>query len=173
MRLGVAPLTGKTLGLVAGMTLAAITATYALAPHGRAVAVAVLVAAGVAIVAIWLGSSLRADRRYATLLENEVATQTRSLMDSLSATATAERQLGLVMDAVPDAIVVLDRDGRAVDLNEPAKRLAARDPIPDGGRGNVALLDDDAAATMQEQVAPPGPRGADLDHASERRVGRG
>src|SRR3989442_9781216 len=153
MRLGVAPLTGKTLGLVAGMTLAAITATYALAPHGRAVAVAVLVAAGVAIVAIWLGSSLRADRRYATLLENEVATQTRSLMDSLSATATAERQLGLVMDAVPDAIVVLDRDGRAVDLNEPAKRLAARAPIPDGGRGNVALLDADAAATMQDRLA--------------------
>src|SRR5207247_611136 len=85
---------------------------------------------GVAIVAAWLGSSFRADRRYATLLENEVATQTRSLMDSLSATATAERHLRLLMDAVPDAIVVLDRDGRAVDLNEPARRLAARGPNP-------------------------------------------
>src|SRR2546426_4084108 len=155
MRLAVAPLTGKTLGLVAGMTLAAIAATYAFAPPpGRAVAVAALVAAGVAIVAAWLGSSLRADRRYATLLENEVAPQPRPLMDSLSATATAERQLRLVMDAVPDAIVVLDRDGRAVDLNEPAKRLAARAPIPDGGRGNVALLDADAAATMQDRLPP-------------------
>src|SRR3989442_1309009 len=154
MRLGVAPLTGKTLGLVAGMTLAAIAATYAFAPHGRAVAVAALVAAGVAIVAAWLGSSLRADRRYATLLEHEVATQTRSLMESLSATATAERQLRLVMDAVPDAIVVLDRDGRVVDRNEPAKRLAARAPIPGGGGGNVALLDADAAATMRDRLAP-------------------
>src|SRR3989442_11888197 len=157
MRLGVAPLTGKTLGLVADMPLAAITAPSALAPHGGAVAVAVLVAAGVAIVAIWLGSSLRADRRYATLLENEVATQTRSLMDSLSATATAERQLRLVMDAVPDAIVGPDRDGRAVDLNEPAKRLAARAPIPGGGPGNVAPLDPDAPATTQDPRAPAPP----------------
>src|SRR3989442_7000902 len=154
MRLAVAPLTGKTLGLVAGMTLAAIAATYAFAPPpGRAVAVAALVAAGVAIVAAWLGSSLRADRRYATLLEHEVATQTRSLMESLSATATAERQLRLVMDAVPDAIVVLDRDGRVVDRNQPAKRLAARAPIPGGGGGNVALLDADAAATMRDRLA--------------------
>src|SRR5881628_2433642 len=153
MGLAVAPPPGKTLVLVAVITLAAIAATYAFAPHGRAVAVATLALAGVAIVAAWLGSSFRADRRYATLLENEVATQTRSLMDSLSATATAERHLRLLMDAVPDAIVVLDRDGRAVDLNEPAKRLAARGPNPGTDGGIFAFLDADAAATMRERLA--------------------
>ena len=153
MGLAVAPPTGKTLVLVAAITLAAIAATYGFAPHGRAVAVATLALAGVAIVAAWLGSSFRADRRYATLLENEVATQTRSLMDSLSATATAERHLRLLMDAVPDAIVVLDRDGRAVDLNEPAKRLAARGPNPGTDGGIFAFLDADAAATMRERLA--------------------
>jgi len=153
MGLAVAPPTGKTLVLIAAITLAAIAATYGFAPHGRAVAVATLALAGVAIVAAWLGSSFRADRRYATLLENEVATQTRSLMDSLSATATAERHLRLLMDAVPDAIVVLDRDGRAVDLNEPAKRLAARGPNPGTDGGIFAFLDADAAATMRERLA--------------------
>src|SRR3989441_4489513 len=74
-------------------------------------------------------------------------------MDSLSATATAERHLRLLMDAVPDAIVVLDRDGRAVDLNEPARRLAARGPNPGTDGGIFAFLDADAAATMRERLA--------------------
>src|SRR5205814_8838270 len=51
---------------------------------------AVLIALAVGIIGLRLVHSTRADRRYATLLENEVASQTRSLMDSLAATASAE-----------------------------------------------------------------------------------
>jgi len=66
---------------------------------------AVLVALAVVIIGLRLIHSTRADRRYAALLESEVASQTRSLMDSLAATAAAERNLRLLMNAVPDSIV--------------------------------------------------------------------
>src|SRR5438094_667050 len=94
-----------------------------------------------------------ADRRYAKVLEHEVATQTRSLVDSLAATADAERHLRLVMDAVPDAIAVLDRDGRVIDLNESAKRLLAAPPNAGAGRSVFASLEADAAATVRERLA--------------------
>jgi len=61
----------------------------------------VLVALAVVIIGLRLIHSTRADRRYAALLESEVASQTRSLMDSLAATAAAERNLRLLMNAVP------------------------------------------------------------------------
>src|SRR5207237_6781559 len=54
-----------------------------------------------------------------------LACQTRSLMDSLAATAAAERNLRLVMDAVPDAIVVVDRAGQVLEANQPARGLGA------------------------------------------------
>src|SRR5437867_11933656 len=152
MGLAVAPPTGKTLVLVAAITLAAIAATYGFAPHDRAVAVATLALAVVAIVAAWLGSSFRADRRYATLLENEVATQTRSLMDSLSATATAERNLRLVMDAVPDAIVVVDREGRILESNRPTRVMGALTG-PAENRNIFEFLAADAAAVVREKLA--------------------
>jgi signal transduction histidine kinase/ActR/RegA family two-component response regulator len=85
--------------------------------------VAVLVGLGMVIIATRVVYSLGADRRYAALLEEEVATQTRSLMSALAATASAERSLRLVMEAVPDAIVVLDRDGRVLDANPAGGQL--------------------------------------------------
>src|SRR2546425_1383588 len=126
---------------------------YLLESHGHSWAAAGLVAAGVAAGAARFLASSRADRRYARVLEHEVATQTRSLVDSLAATADAERHLRLVMDAVPDAIAVLDRDGRVIDLNESAKRLLAAPPNAGAGRSVFASLEADAAATVRERLA--------------------
>src|SRR5258708_37938533 len=89
---------------------------------------------GLAFIGARIGYSLRADRRYTALLENEVASQTGTLMASLGATAAAERNLRLVMDAVPDAIVLADAAGRIVESNEPARGVGAV-PGADGQRG--------------------------------------
>src|SRR5438046_683825 len=97
--------------------------------------------------------AIRSGERYAKCLEHEVAPQTRSLVDPLAATADAERHLRLVMDAVPDAIAVLDRDGRVIDLNESAKRLLAAPPNAGAGRSVFASLEADAAATVRERLA--------------------
>src|SRR5207244_6350529 len=134
-------------------SLAVIVGAYLLETHGRTIAAAALVAAGVAIAAGRFFASRRADRRYAQVLESEGATQTRSLLDPLAATAAAERNLRLVMDAVPDAIAVLDRDGRIMDLNESAKRLLAAPPNAGAGRSVFASLEADAAATVRERLA--------------------
>ncbi|HEU5260962.1 MAG TPA: ATP-binding protein [Gemmatimonadales bacterium] len=123
----------------------------ALAP-GRDVTAAVLVAGSAAIVGARFIYSSRADRRYANLLEDEVANQTRSLMDSLAATAAAERNLRLVMNAVPDAIVVLDRAGHVVDQNEPARVMAAaRDRL--AGRSVFEFLEGESADVVRKRLA--------------------
>src|SRR5207302_9360062 len=141
------------LWLAAALCAAGIGGAYLLGSHGYTWAAAGVVAAGVAAGAARFLASSRADRRYAKVLEHEVATQTRSLVDSLAATADAERHLRLVMDAVPDAIAVLDRDGRVIDLNESAKRLLAA-PLDAGtGRTVFASLEPDAAATVRERLA--------------------
>src|SRR5438094_176268 len=85
--------------------------------------------------------------------EQRGATQPRSLVESLAATADAERHLRLVMDAVPYASAVLDRDGRVIDLNESAKRLLAAPPNAGAGRSVFASLEADAAATVRERLA--------------------
>jgi two-component system NtrC family sensor kinase len=131
--------------------IAAIAIAQALSPAPDAAA-ALLVAGGVAVVGARFIHGLRADRRYTGLLENEVASQTRSLMDSLAATAAAERSLRLVMDAVPDAILVVDREGRVLDANAPADRMV-------GGVGGVAgrlvfdFFDPAAAPLVGERMA--------------------
>src|SRR5439155_1218208 len=53
---------------------------------------AVLIALALVIIGVRLIRSTRADRRYAALLENEVASQTRSLMESLAAAFRGEVQ---------------------------------------------------------------------------------
>src|SRR6266513_3603076 len=156
MRLPVASLTAPLrLWLAAALCAAVIGGAYLLGSHGYTWAAAGLVGAVVAAGAARFLASRRADRRYAKVLEQEVATQTRSLVDSLAATAAAERHLRLVMDAVPDAIAVLDRDGRVIDLNESARRLLAAPPSPDAGkdRSVFASLEPDAAATGRERLA--------------------
>src|SRR6266550_3534012 len=156
MRLPVASLTAPLrLWLAAALCAAGIGGAYLLGSHGHTWAAAGLVGAVVAAGAARFLASRRADRRYAKVLEQEVATQTRSLVDSLAATAAAERHLRLVMDAVPDAIAVLDRDGRVIDLNESARRLLAAPPSPDAGtdRSVFASLEPDAAATVRGRLA--------------------
>src|SRR2546429_3077188 len=154
MRLPVAPATAPARLWLAAVASAAVIGGASLPdPPGRTGAAAGLVAAGVAAGAARFLASSRADRRYAKVLEHKVATQTRSLVDSLAATADAERHLRLVMDAVPDAIAVLDRDGRVIDLNESAKRLLAAPPNAGAGRSVFASLEADAAATVRERLA--------------------
>src|SRR5207249_2966677 len=99
-------------------------------------------------------STLRADRRYATLLEREVAAQTRSLMDSLAATAAAEHNVRSLMEAVPDAIVVLDPEGRVLDQNPSARAMVAVHPPPGTPPGHSAFesLDRHAAAHVRTNL---------------------
>src|SRR5436190_3815545 len=156
MRLPVASLTAPLrLWLAAALCAAVIGGAYLLGSHGYTWAAAGLVGAVVAAGAARFLASRRADRRYAKVLEQEVATQPRTLVDSLAATAAAERHLRLVMDAVPDAIAVLDRDGRVIDLTDSARRLPAAPPSPDAGkdRSVFASLEPDAAATVRERLA--------------------
>src|SRR5207244_12319463 len=105
-----------------------------------------------AIIGLPLIHSARADWRYATLLENEVASQTRSLMDSLAATAAAERNLRLVMEAVPDAIVVVDRDGRILESNAPTRIMGALTGPPEN-RNIFEFLSPAAAVVVREKLA--------------------
>ncbi|HVH08463.1 MAG TPA: ATP-binding protein [Gemmatimonadales bacterium] len=102
--------------------IGAVAVAQALRPE-RDEGAAILLGAAVGIIALRFAQGLRATHRYAELLEGEVASQTRSLVQSLRATAAAEWNLRLVMDAVPDAIVVVDRAGRILETNEPAHAM--------------------------------------------------
>src|SRR4029077_12128358 len=98
---------------------------------------AVIIGIGMAIIAARVLCSLGVSRRYAWILEDEVANQTRSLMSSLGATASAERNLRLLMEAVPDAITVVDREGHVLDDNTAGRSLVSTtlsDATPERGR---------------------------------------
>ena len=97
--------------------------------------------------------SRRADRLYAQLLEGEVANQTRSLMSSLGATASAERSLRLVMESVPDAIAVLDREGRVLDSNAAGRSLVTVPGDIGPTRSGFAWLDATTARVARENLA--------------------
>ncbi len=148
---GAAPVTGVTARIVAllvgivGMTALAIVAIVRPEPGPD---VAVIIGVGMAIIAARVLYSLGVDRRYARLLEDEVANQTRSLMSSLGATASAERNLRLLMEAVPDAITVLDRDGRVLDANPAGRTLV---PALAGSEGR--WLDPAAERVARENLA--------------------
>jgi PAS domain S-box-containing protein len=117
----VARVTAVAIGLAG---IAAVAVSRALSPEPDAGS-AILIALAVVVIAWRFTHSLRADWRYTQLLEEEVAAQTRSLMNSLAATAAAERNMRLLMDSVPDAIVVVDRDGRILESNGPVRTLGA------------------------------------------------
>src|SRR2546427_701347 len=144
----VARIIAVAIGLVG---ILAVAVAAAVRPEPSAVT-AVLVGAGIALLAVRFAYLLRVDRRYAELLEQEVANQTRSLMDSLAAAATAERNLRLVMESVPDAITVLDREGRVTELNPPARAMMARqDELQPGSAFDS--LDVDAAKIVRAKLA--------------------
>jgi signal transduction histidine kinase len=95
---------------------------------------------------------MRRDRRYAALLEAEVARQTTTLLDSLAATAAAERELRLVMEAVPDVIMLLDAEGRVLSRNEPARDWTSGPARGEPARPVFDLLDGGAASIMREHL---------------------
>src|SRR6266480_1931687 len=111
----------RVLVSIAVVLLGAVVLLYAF--QETSLPTRLIVGVALALIAAWFVYSLWVDRRYARLLEDEVANQTRSLMSSLSATASAERNLRLLMEAVPDAITVLDRDGRVLDANPAGRTL--------------------------------------------------
>jgi len=113
---------------------------------------AILIALAVVVIAWRFTHSLRADWRYTQLLEEEVAAQTRSLMDSLAATAAAERNMRLLMDSVPDAIVVVDREGRILEANGPTRTIGAL-MGPAEKRSLFDFLAPGAAAAVREKLA--------------------
>ncbi|PYO87222.1 MAG: hypothetical protein DMD58_15280 [Gemmatimonadetes bacterium] len=118
---------------------------------------AMIIGVGLAIVAARVVYSLGVDRRYARVLEDEVANQTRSLMSSLSATASAERNLRLLMEAVPDAITVVDRDGYVLDENSSGRVLVNASPgeprESSGKRSALAWLEGTGARIARENLA--------------------
>ena len=139
---------------LAGMTGMAMVALVRAGPEPD---VAIILGVGMAIVAARVLYSLGVDRRYERVLEDEVANQTRSLMSALGATASAERNLRLLMEAVPDAITVVDRDGRVLDENSSGRVLvnaAPGDARESGGRRSaLAWLEGTGARIARENLA--------------------
>jgi len=131
--------------------IAAVAVSRALSPEADTGS-AILIALAVIVIAWRFTHSLRADWRYTQLLEQEVAAQTRSLMDSLAATAAAERNMRLLMDSVPDAIVVVDRAGRILESNGPTRTIGALVGTTEN-RSLVDFLAPGAAATVREKLA--------------------
>ncbi|HTY07225.1 MAG TPA: ATP-binding protein [Gemmatimonadales bacterium] len=113
-------------------------------------AAAVLVGVGGTIIGFRLVLALRSDQEYAQRLERDVERQTRSLSASYAAAADAERNLRLLMDAVPDAIVVLDREGRVTSHNPPAEPLVTGHG--EGGRAMLAFLKGAGSETAGEHL---------------------
>ncbi|MFN2572445.1 MAG: ATP-binding protein [Gemmatimonadales bacterium] len=139
---------------IAVVSLAGAVLLYAF--HGTDLRTRVIVLLALTVVAAWVVYSFGVDRRYERLLEDEVANQTRSLMSSLSATASAERSLRLLMEAVPDAITVVDRDGNVIDENAAGRALvdAFGDLVAtDGKRSAFGWLGGGAARITRENLA--------------------
>src|SRR5438552_1457615 len=117
---------------------------------------AIIIGIGMAIIAARVLYSLGASRRYAQILEDEVANQTRSLMSSLGATASAERNLRLLMEAVPEAITVVDRDGHVLDENAAGRTLVHAfpgEPDASGKRAGFGWLEGPASRIARENLA--------------------
>ena len=146
---GLAP---RAAALTIGLAGTTVTSVWGALAAGRERDLAYLTVVGMAIIATRVLYSLRAGRRYADMLEREVAAQTRTLMDSLSATGAAERSLRVVMEAVPDAITVLDRDGHPLEMNAAAAELVGlpREAVP--GRSIFEFLEAEAVAVTRENL---------------------
>ena len=110
-------------------------------------------AIGAMILAARIGYSLFADRRYENLLEREVERQTMSLSDSLSSVAAAERNLRLVIEASPDPIVLLDREGRVTAFNAAAPGMVAMPPNATAqNRSIFDFLDPESHQTVRDHL---------------------
>jgi PAS domain S-box-containing protein len=147
----------RLVALLVGLAAMAAMAIIAVLHPGPQVDAAVVVGVGMAIVAARVLYSLGVSRRYAHILEDEVANQTRSLMSSLAATASAERNLRLLMEAVPDAITVVDREGNVLDENTAGRTLVHGFPAEGqesgGKRSAFGWLQGTASRIARENLA--------------------
>jgi signal transduction histidine kinase/CheY-like chemotaxis protein len=151
---GTSGLAARVVALVVGLAGMAGLAIGAILHPEPGVDIAVIIGVGMVIIGARVLYSLGVDRRYAQLLEDEVANQTQSLMSSLGATASTERNLRLLMEAVPDAITVLDRDGCVLDENAAGRALVHAFPDSDGGsrRSGLRWLDATGARIASENL---------------------
>lgn len=129
-----------------------VIVAYVLPPDGGLRPLVALFAAATGALVVALVFARRRDQRHAALLEGEMARQTTTLLDSLAATAAAERDLRLVMEAVPDAIMLLDPEGRILSQNEPARELTKAVPGGEAAGTVFELLDATATPLMREQL---------------------
>lgn len=89
----------------------------------------------------WDESDLVAGRRLMPHFQAAVALATR-----LAETSTSQGAAGLVIDRLPSAVLLLDQDGRALNLNPAATLLLARrDGLALGAEGLGAALPDENA----------------------------
>ncbi len=116
------------------------------------VADVLLLVAGGSVIAARVAYSLFVDRRYEGALEREVERQTQSLVDSLAAAAGAERNLRLVVEASPDPIVLVNRDGRVVDFNPAVPADASASGAAPVGRSVLENLDPDTAGIVHQHL---------------------
>ena len=109
----------------------------------------ILPAAGGVIIAARVGYSLLADRRYESTLEREVERQTQTLIESLTSAASAERNLRQIMEASPDPIVLLNREGQVLDYSPDNP---AGGPAAVGARSVFDLVDPDGVAVLRAHL---------------------
>ncbi len=89
----------------------------------------VLPVVGGTVIAARIAYSLFADRRYENALESEVERQTETLLTSLTAAASAERNLRQIVEASPDPIVLLNREGRVLEFSPETPPLPGATPV--------------------------------------------
>src|ERR1041384_253988 len=112
-----------------------------------------VVIGGGAILAARFGYSLFADRQYEGALEREVERQTQTLLDSLASTANAERNLRLIIEASPDPIMLLDREGRVLSFNPAAPAMVGATPERTSGRAVYEFLDPQVRGSVRDHLA--------------------
>ncbi len=103
--------------------------------------------AGGTVIAARIAYSLFADRRYENTLEREVERQTETLLTSLTAAASAERNLRQIVEASPDPIVLLNREGRVLEFSPETPPLPGAIPI--AGRSIYDAFEPDTAAVVR------------------------
>jgi PAS domain S-box-containing protein len=104
------------------------------------------------VIAARVAYSLFADRRYEGALEREVERQTQSLVDSLAAAAGAERNLRLIVEASPDPIVLVNRDGRVVEFNPAVPAVTTPPGAARAHRSVFENLDPDTAGIVRQHL---------------------
>jgi signal transduction histidine kinase/CheY-like chemotaxis protein len=112
---------------------------------------ALLPLAGGLVIAGRVGYSLFTDRRHEAALVQEVERQTQTLVQSLAATASAERNLRQIIEASPDPIVLIDHEGMVLEYESDAP--SSRSPAaPRPGRSAFEQFDADATAIARQHL---------------------